>query len=414
MRLPDEALFCTYLLDEFLNKHGALQDSAVDQIPKEDIARYTAESLLDDLVARYALEVPVLGEPVAEPPEDSRVDVTRDVSYSSLDGRPIHAPATKLVVVIPFEGCSDILKCRPSSYSSIFPHATVRDHEIRITLVYTKAEQDEVTRVLQRQQTLLRSYLDKATPQVESFNASLSARAGARLATRRQSLESGEGLLETLQIPIRRAKQESVLAVPLVRRQLVLRPTGASETEYTVDPAEYGHIVDLCERMSLAIEKSPATFAHMDEEQIRDFFLVMLNSHYDGLATGETFHGAGHTDILISYHSRSSFIAECKVWHGATQLSAAIDQLQTYTCWRDTKAAVLIFSRNKDFTDVCEKIPAAIRAHPNYISESDDARETVWRFVFRHGDDYARKIDVAVLAFNIPSASDPEDDNSQA
>ena len=34
-----------------------------------------------------------------------------------------------------------------------------------------------------------------------------------------------------------------------------------------------------------------------NEEEIRNFFLIQLNGHYQGNATGETFNGVGKTDI---------------------------------------------------------------------------------------------------------------------
>jgi len=43
----------------------------------------------------------------------------------------------------------------------------------------------------------------------------------------------------------------------------------------------------------------------------------MLNTHYEGGATGETFNAAGKTDILIRVEDRNVFIGECKWWSGA-------------------------------------------------------------------------------------------------
>jgi len=43
------------------------------------------------------------------------------------------------------------------------------------------------------------------------------------------------------------------------------------------------------------LERSPKAFAHMEEEHLRDQFLVQLNGHYEGQATGETFNAEGKT-----------------------------------------------------------------------------------------------------------------------
>lgn len=47
----------------------------------------------------------------------------------------------------------------------------------------------------------------------------------------------------------------------------------------------------------MALERSPATFSRMKEEELRDQFLVPLNSHYEGQATGETFNASGRWPV---------------------------------------------------------------------------------------------------------------------
>ena len=45
----------------------------------------------------------------------------------------------------------------------------------------------------------------------------------------------------------------------------------------------------------------------MDEEALRSHFLVQLNGHYEGQATGETFNYEGKTDILIPVGEKKYF-----------------------------------------------------------------------------------------------------------
>ena len=66
----------------------------------------------------------------------------------------------------------------------------------------------------------------------------------------------------------------------------------------------------------MVMERSPSAFESMGEEDLRTHFLVQLNGHYEGQATGETFNYEGKTDILIRTEGRNIFIAECKYWGG--------------------------------------------------------------------------------------------------
>ena len=90
----------------------------------------------------------------------------------------------------------------------------------------------------------------------------------------------------------------------------------------------------------------------LDEEALRNLVLVSLNCQYEGRATGETFRNKGKTDINIKEKNRAAFVAECKIWKGRKNFTAAIEQLLRYLTWRDSKTALLIFSRNGDFKGV--------------------------------------------------------------
>ena len=155
--------------------------------------------------------------------------------------------------------------------------------------------------------------------------------------------------------------------------------------------------------MTTVMERSPATFARMDEESLRDHYLVQLNGHYQGSATGETFNNQGKTDILIREQDRNIFIAECKFWKGAKGYAATIDQLLGYSAWRDTKAAIVVFNRNRDTTKVLEEVKKTTEAHANYKRTPAWTHESGYRFVMHHPADSNRELIMTVLVFDIPA-----------
>jgi len=133
--------------------------------------------------------------------------------------------------------------------------------------------------------------------------------------------------------------------------------------------------------------------------------LVQLNGHYEGQATGETFNYHGKTDILVRSEGRNIFIAECKFWSGPKMLSETIDQLLSYTSWRDTKVAIIIFNRNKDFSSVLAAISEAAKSHSNFNRVLPGSKETVFRYCFSHRDDKNRELFLSILAFDVPNES---------
>lgn len=166
---------------------------------------------------------------------------------------------------------------------------------------------------------------------------------------------------------------------------------------------DYEHILSVIRNMIVAMERSPRAFKGMKEEDLRQHFLVQLNGHYEGQATGETFNFQGKTDILIRVEGKNIFIAECKFWHGPESLKNAIDQLLNYVSWRDTKTALLIFSRGKELSRVLSQIPEVVKDHTNFKRELSCSSETEFRFILHNRDDSNRELILTILAFDVPA-----------
>jgi len=132
-------------------------------------------------------------------------------------------------------------------------------------------------------------------------------------------------------------------------------------------------------------------------------FLVHLNGQYERQATGETFNYEVKTDILINNKGRYIFIGECKIWRGKKVHNETIGQLLGYLTWRDTKVALIIFNRNKDFTNVLEKAKMATEDHQNFRKFVKQRSETSWVYRFSHRDDPNREITVTLMVFDVPS-----------
>ena len=168
--------------------------------------------------------------------------------------------------------------------------------------------------------------------------------------------------------------------------------------------SEYERILSVLHQMALVMERDPDTFSTIGEEALRSHFLVQLNGIYEGQATGETFNCKGKTDIIIRLRGDNIFIGECKFWSGENKLIETLDQLLGYATLRDRQLGMLIFNRNKNFSAVLEQIPAIIKSHPSFLKESNHS-ETEFRFILKHPNDSTCELNLAILAFDIPSIS---------
>ncbi len=152
----------------------------------------------------------------------------------------------------------------------------------------------------------------------------------------------------------------------------------------------------------LTAERSPTVFKSMGEEDIRQIILLFLNAVFEGEALAEAFNFSGKTDILIRHQGKNVFVAECKFWTGPASLSGAIDQLLSYTTWRDTKTAIVLLNRGVAFSTLLARAPEVLRKHKSFVRESALGGDASFRAILSRPGDPARHVVLTVLAFDLP------------
>jgi hypothetical protein len=165
---------------------------------------------------------------------------------------------------------------------------------------------------------------------------------------------------------------------------------------------QYELILQVIYNMAIVMERNPETFRTLKEEEVRNFFLLLLNAYFEGKVTGETFNKSGKTDILIREENKTLFIAECKFWGGAKKLDETIGQLLGYTSWRDTKTAILVFNKNKNTSAVVKEVKNTLPKHPNFKNWHTKQEEATIRCVLQHPDDKDKELHLAVMIFDVP------------
>lgn len=408
-RSPDY-LFCQHDLAEVMRDREEQMLHRIDTIEENRLLNTSVEDLCEYFEVKYRLEVPRLREnEITVDQCETQVDVSKDRSRAIFDrSKPFYVIGTEVRFFIPFDGDAELFKYRPHTFTLNPPRGTVSGNEL--ILIYTRTDHDAnaLKSEFERDFDKIRQYLAWIDSTVSSFNASLRAKARQRIEARRDKLLRDQGLVASLGFPLRRREDAPhTYVVPTVRRKVVPpMPTAGSAPfvpEPTLDMQEYEHILSVITNMVAVMERSPRAFKGMQEEDLRQHFLVQLNGQYEGQATGETFNFEGKTDILIRVEGKNIFVAECKFWRGPDSLREAIDQILNYTSWRDTKTAVLLFNRSKNFSRVLAGIPEVVKAHSNFKREVPYNSETGFRYVLHHRDDPNRELILTILAFEVPS-----------
>lgn len=402
-----DLLFCSVGWFDVERDQREIIAKEVEAYHGDKLLNTSDDALIQYFVEKYRLDVPTLNRGSATADQrETQIDVSLDRRrYITDRSRPFNVTGTLIEVEVPFVGDREFFRIQPTTFSMNPPRAEVRASSIVIRIQGTDLNPEQVKQEIERVLTEIETCLDRHRVAAENFNNTLAAQIQGLITSRKAKLLKDRNLVAGLGFQLK-PRDGTTYASPQVRRKPPVPQPAASTAPFKPEPTlsedEYQNILDIMSNMVRVMECSPSAFSTSDEEAIRTHFLMQLNGHYLGQASGETFNYEGKTDILIKDTGRNIFIAECKFWRGEKAYSETIDQLLGYLTWRDTKAAILVFNRNKGLSDVLTKVNAATQSHPNCRRVIRQRSETSWIYGFSHRDDQNREMTVAVLVFDVP------------
>lgn len=229
------------------------------------------------------------------------------------------------------------------------------------------------------------------------------------LVQRKQTVLKIHNSARLLGIPL--SPVSTPVSIPVTRRSLTLaeveKRSQSGEPDHVLVEEIAAELVRTMRSFGSALEHQPVVAARIlreDEESLRDVLLFILNANWERVG-GETFMGAGKTDILFPWSGRNAFIGECKIWSGESNFTKAIDQLLSYLVWRDVRAGLIIFIRDRQSVgEIIEKARDNLRTHPQFKHETFAEDE----FVLSSNTDSDRSIRVSLIAVPLPSDSGAE------
>lgn len=310
---------------------------------------------------------------------------------------------------LPFTGDQELLKVRASTFTHSLPMITIEDGCICFTIVNfnltpegIKQEADSIINSIESQNQHL-------TRDLNTLNAQIEGIANQAFDARKQQLLKKNDLMSSLGVPVRKAGDTpKTFSVPAKRTKVIpskSKPAVAEKgykPEPALDDSIYKQILSIIHDVGKQFERLPSTYAGKDEEHLRDHLLLILEPNFEGSATGETFNKSGKTDILLRHEGKNVFIAELKYWGGKKTYLETISQLLRYLTWRDSKAAVVMFVKNKDFSSVLEAVKEATPEHSNCLGFVSEQEESWYHYRFHINEDRNREVKLSVMLFHIP------------
>jgi hypothetical protein len=412
----DNALFCKGDLYAALEHQKRQALNAIGEIPTAQFQAASNEELLAHLEDKYSIEPLTVYPDRAERSMREYQFETRDsFLYDIPQGSSIKVPGVAVTIRMPYTGEHQLFDLRPSMFTMNPPCAEVTQRGkdgigwVAYEFGYNQHGLREET-IRQEVESAIARTADTVRNQkgqIEQFERELRPALEQAIAQRRERLGGIHALAKALDIPVTQRAGMPVLApIPVARKALRELPPVAKTGQsagFSISEQAYANILSAVRAQGRTFEKSPATFARFDEEELRDVILANLNTHFQRQATGETFRARGKTDICIEQENRAAFVGECKVWRGPSELVSGLKQLLGYLTWRDCKAALIVFNKDRGrFSEVLEKSPEVLRQQKDlFLGESKQPEPGEWQITFQAPDDGGRHIIVQLMVYNL-------------
>lgn len=398
-------LFQKYPIIDFVNNYYEFLAQRIDKL--EITENTNIPELVEKLKKEFTIHPIIIGQPEPSQP----IETTRKICNEW--GEIYNQKIVEITVTIPFEGNYKLFYCVPliRTFVNLDKNVVIDKSSIKACITLTEFDEtayfSEVNKIIREMSRNLPG-IHSAT---NSWNDRLESLIKLSLEDRKGVVSKKLDFMEKIGLKVNPKSTEYLVPNTITKKVI---PIPATETCKTVAKEKipilqqeiYADIREVLYNVGKAIERKPSIYKDKHEEDLRDIFLLFLETRYEATSgVGEAFNKKGKTDILLKYANDGTnlFVAECKFWSGQKKLIEAIDQLLGYLTHRDSKTALIFFVNQKEMTNVVNTIKTEITKHSNFSKHIRDTYEHSINYEFTLPDDSNKKIQVEVMLFHFPS-----------
>lgn len=397
-------LFNKYFLGDYIDAYRKKLNEEIDKL------EITDSTNIDDLVEKLKISATINPIVLQEPRPSEPKETTR--RRESMFGETYNQKVYEIFVTIPFEGNRDLFYCSPSTSAIVYLKADfkINSNSVTGTITLTDLDPNAYNEEINKVVGTLKSNLPRIHAEIKPWNDGLEANIRQALEKRKGVVEKKHDFMEKIGLKVNPTSNDYLVPNPVVKRKIPIpgmkSSTSAKKESIPILQEEvYNDIKEVIYNVGGAIERKPSLYQGKHEEDLRDVFLLFLETRYESTAgVGEAFNKKGKTDILLKYAKDGSnlFVAECKFWKGQKKFLEAIDQLLGYLTHRDSKTALMIFIDQKEPTALIEIAKSEIRNHPQFNRHIKDNRRTSISYEMTLPDDSKKMIQMEVMFFHFP------------
>lgn len=393
----------------FYNKTIQAIDDEIERCPDDYILNVNENDYVSYLNEKFTYEPLTIDTKSEEidTPREIREDLSQYYGTNLRYDRYRDGYAIKISYL--FSGNSELFRVRPNPYTLISYKISVDNYSSRVSFEIKVYSQDvqEFQHAKKNAFESAFTNLDNINSCIKKYNKSLNDLLIKKFQIAKKQRLSKTNFFAAINVK-KSTNTPSTYGIPVINKKKIIKPNCPTAKSFSLEPSldiiTYENIVTELIQVGTSMERKPSLYLNKDEEGLRDVFLTMLETRFDGItATGETFNHSGKTDILLKNASDGSnlFIAECKFWRGPKHFQEAINQLfDRYLTWRDTKVALIVFVNGANFTTVLNTISDSTLSHPYYIRQNGTHGTSSNNYIFHLPKDIQKEVFLEIMAFN--------------
>lgn len=370
---------------------------------KDYILKIDEDEFIEYLIEKYRLEpleIYLETESISEPKKE--IEKRRDDW-----GDYFSAEVYNFTVSYQFTGSQELFFVQPNPMTYVSYDIHVKNNRVSFSFSIYRQDVREFNKAKSEAYSYAFDNLERINNNLKSMNGNFENAVKFAFQNEKNKFKQENDFFTAINVNVNK-DTTSVFTIPTITKKDIPQPKVSKNAEFSSEPTMsmnmYNDILKVIYDLGKSMEKKPSTYQSKDEEALRDQILLFLETRYDGTtATGETFNRGGKTDIILKYANDNSnlFVAECKFWHGPSEFLKAISQLfDRYLTWRDSKAALIIFVTNKDFSNVLSTIRDEVINHEYYVSSNGEKGESSFSYVFRLPQDENKKVLLEIIALH--------------
>lgn len=392
----------------WLNFQKIYYESIREEISKKGkdyILNVDETKLFEYLIEKYRIETLKINQASEEISPPVKSQETRTNTW----GEKYLADIYTLKIKYQFEGKADLFEVRPNPYTYATNEIDVNSVNNTVSFIVKIFNQDPIEFNKAKSDAYSDAFknLNKVNDHVAQFNSGYERVVSSIFEQVKNKFQKENEFFSAINVKVDKST-ESIFTAPTIKKKIITQPKVSQNKEFssvpTMSKEMYLDVLKVIYDSGKSMEKKPALYTGKDEEGLRDQFLFVLETRYEGTtATGETFNRGGKADIILKYASDGSnlFIGECKIWHGSSEFLKAISQLfDRYLTWRDSKVALMLFVKNKDISNVLKTVKEDICNHEYFLKHISNRGESSFSYEFHLPNDKGKKVELEVMVFH--------------